>query len=434
MRSLRFLLPLSALSFGCFSDPGGSGADGSGGSGESGDSASGESGETGSGEGTAEGSGTEGQEDDEGGVTTDTKFDTLALPDAPPCSGDGGGGGDPEFSYIWIANSEENTISKIDTQTIVEEGRYRTHPGYGSPSRTSVSLSGDVGVANRSGGVAKFYAVEDSCQDQNGQPGIQTSTGKNDVLAWGEDDCRAWFTAMNYASQRPVAWAPGEWDASTCGYDDEKLWTSGANAQVDVLLLDGDTGQIEDMVTIPEIDSGFYGIYGAASDGDGNFWGSQLGIGHLVRVDREDLTYEVWPMPTSGYGMTVDSEGYVWTCSYDAARFDPNSETWQTNQVGGSGGCMADLEGTLWMSGSNNGVVAVDTETLQVVDTVNLPDYVHGVSIDFYGYVWGVSMNTDAYRIEPETKQIDTYSGLTYPYTYSDMTGFALHNAGSPNG
>jgi hypothetical protein len=28
----------------------------------------------------------------------------------------------------------------------------------------------------------------------------------------------------------------------------------------------------------------------------------------------------------------------------------------------------------------------------------------------------------------------DTYAGLTGPYTYSDMTGFALANAGTPSG
>jgi streptogramin lyase len=40
--------------------------------------------------------------------------------------------------------------------------------------------------------------------------------------------------------------------------------------------------------------------------------------------------------------MTVDSKGYVWTCSSNASRFDPMTETWQVVPVGGSGGCMED--------------------------------------------------------------------------------------------
>jgi streptogramin lyase len=209
------------------------------------------------------------------------------------------------------------------------------------------------------------------------------------------------------------------------------LWTSGANNQIDVLLVDGATGEVDDMVSIPEVPPDFFGIYGGASDGEGNFWGSQLGIGYLIRVDRDDMTYEYWPMAGGGYGMTVDQDGYVWTCAYEASRFDPESETWQVAQVSGSGGCMADTEGRLWMSGGSNDVVAIDRETMQVLTNVPLGDYVHGISIDFYGYVWGVSMNVSAYRIDPETEEVESYDGLNYPYTYSDMTGYALSNAGT---
>ena len=37
---------------------------------------------------------------------------------------------------IWVANSAEGTVSKIDTRTMAEIGRYLTHPGgKGDPSR-----------------------------------------------------------------------------------------------------------------------------------------------------------------------------------------------------------------------------------------------------------------------------------------------------------
>ena len=59
------------------------------------------------------------------------------------------------------------------------------------------------------------------------------------------------------------------------------------------------------------------------------------------------------------------------------------TETWQTAQVGGSGGCMEDGKGTLYMSGGGGNIVAVDTETLTVKTTPAVPQYVHGISIDF---------------------------------------------------
>jgi hypothetical protein len=37
-------------------------------------------------------------------------------------------------------------------------------------------------------------------------------------------------------------------------------------------------------------------------------------------------------------------------------------------------------------------------------------------------------MNT-AFRFNPNTMQVDTYDQLVYPYTYSDMTGWAVQNA-----
>jgi hypothetical protein len=378
------------------------------------------------------------------------KLDAGPATDIPVggCAGDHGGQGpmgdaEVEFSYIWIANSTQNTISKIDTQTMQEMGRYLVRPdGGGSPSRTSVNTSGDVAVASRNGGVTKVIANPENCPDLNGDGVITTSTGGGDIKAWGEDECVVWHTPFNYSSQRPVAWAQGEWNPNTCQYDNQKLWTSGLGPQgVEVLLLNGETGAVEQTIPIPGFvgETGF-GIYGAAVDGAGNFWGAPLRNGTLVFVDRETFAPRTWTIPQQSYGMTVDSDGYVWTCATSAARFDPMSESWQSVQTGGLGGCMADGQGKLWVAAgdyngfnfTNSRLVAVDTQTVQVVDNIPLPKYSHGVSIDFQGYVWGVTfMEPEAYRVDPVTKHIDTFTGLTGPYTYSDMTGFALQHAGT---
>src|SRR5688572_29329198 len=62
-------------------------------------------------------------------------YDVGSIPDVPGFECDGmmgkGGGGGPMMtgSYIWIANSSQGTVSKIDTVTLEEVGRYDTHPG-----------------------------------------------------------------------------------------------------------------------------------------------------------------------------------------------------------------------------------------------------------------------------------------------------------------
>jgi len=362
-------------------------------------------------------------EDDEGEAgDPPITFDLGIIPDAPMFCNQGDG--EVEASYIWIANSSQGTISKINTQSMLEEGRYITRPdSNGSPSRTSVSLTGNVVVANRNGGITKFYANLEHCS------GGSTSNNST-TLPWGSEDCMAWHTPMVYGSQRPVAWTQGEWDQAACGTINEKVWTSGANGtNIEVLLVDGDTGIIEDTIPIPGVSANFYGIYGAAVDSEGNFWGSQLGLGQLVNVDLDSLAVQTWPMGGSGYGMTVDSDGYVWTCTSTVSRFDPAVQTWQTAAISGaSGGCMADGNGTLWMAGS--ALRGINQQTLAIDQTLAIPGSVHGVSVDFEGNIWGVAMGSNAYRVDPNTGIVDTFTGLVGAYTYSDMTGFALSNVG----
>jgi hypothetical protein len=369
---------------------------------------------------------------DDGG--SNQKWDTLSVPDAAFNCGGGNGDSDPEFSYLWAANSSQGTISKIDTKTVTEMGRYIVRPdSNGSPSRTSVGLSGHVAVANRSGGVTKIYANEEFCDESNGMPGIQTSNS-NQALPWGTEECIAWHKPMQYASQRPVAWGAGNFNEGSCYWEEEELWTAATQGQtIDVYVLDGDDGATKEMITLQGVSAGYYGIYGGAVDGNGDFWGSQLGAGKLIRVNRQDMTYDIWQMPTSGYGMTVDSEGFVWTCSSSVARFDPNTEMWVTANVGGNAGCMADAEedGLLWVSAGQN-VKGINRDTL-VVEKTWVTGGTYGISIDFEGYIWAVAYGSTASKVDPETGQFWTYNGLVGAYTYSDMTGYALSNVGSPS-
>jgi hypothetical protein len=391
-----------------------------------------------------DGDGDTGDGDTGDGGGNKPKWDTLSVPDGSMNCGGGGNSNEPEWSYLWAANSSQGTISKIDTKTVTEVGRYPVRPnGGGSPSRTSVSLSGHVAVASRVGGVTKIYANESFCQESNGTPGIQTSNSAV-ALPYAEEECIAWHTPFNYQTQRPVAWGPGKFNQGTCQWEEEELWTSGSNGGgLDVMVLDGDDGSIKEMINVPTGGGGmladFYGIYGGAVDGDGNFWGSQLGSsGKLLKVNREDMTYTVYDTPNdaSWYGMTVDEDGMVWLCRNYVARFDPVLEQWTTASTGGYTGCMADVgeDGLLWQAASGNGgVIGVNRDTLQVEKTWPAGG-AYGISIDFEGYVWAVANGTNVSKIDPATGQYQTYNGLVGAYTYSDMTGFALSSVGSPSG
>lgn len=376
------------------------------------------------------------------------QFDVGGMPDGggegfcmPGTPGKGGGKAEPEFSYLWACNSTQGTISKIDTQTVTEVGRFYTRPDLqGSPSRTSVSLSGDVAVANRSGGISKFYADVMDCQESNGTAGIQTSV-TNAPLPWDEEECRAWHLPFTYDSQRPVAWAPGEWNSSTCEWDNELLWSAGrwGTTDTEVVLIDGEAGIVLDQAMIPGLKADQYGLYGAAVDADGNLWTTGWASGnHLVRVDIDTMAVQIWDGPSSTgtishwYGMTVDVDGYVYNCASRVARFDPTTEMWTVSPElpAWSAGCMADSDpnGLLWLGTSSNMLTGIDRQSFAVVHQWPVPSS-YGVSIDFFGYVWAVNGN-GAHRVDPATGSVTSYNGLTGAYTYSDMTGYTLSTVG----
>lgn len=353
-------------------------------------------------------------------------WDIGMLPDAPSCQpGEGG-------SWLWVANTTSGTVSKINTATMAEEGRYWVRPdGSGFPSRIAVSLSNGAVVASRTGGITKFHSDVAACTEKNGTNGLQTSTGPLDVLEWDVEECRAWHTTMNYDSQRAVAWIPGTWQDYSCRYEDEAVWAAGASdggAMVDVNVLDGQTGDVLEWTGVVGLDaSNEFGIYGGATDQDGNFWGAQRGQnGRILRVNRQNLAYEIWDTPDSDdwYGMTYDQEGYLWLCASEVARFDVDLETWETANVGGTGGCViSPVTGSLWVA-AGEGIVSVDLWNLQIQDSCSNTNGAFGMGTAPDGYLWTLPRALDqqpgvANRVDPDDCEVLSYEGLTDPYTYN---------------
>lgn len=92
------------------------------------------------------------------------------------------------LKFIWVANSSEATVSKVDCKTVTEVGRFQVCP---SPSRTAVDLDGNVWVACRGdGGVAKIMAEKKNCVDQNKNGVIDTSSNNQTICNTpGCDEC-----------------------------------------------------------------------------------------------------------------------------------------------------------------------------------------------------------------------------------------------------
>lgn len=499
----RTLLPI-ALSFtasalaGCDGgDPGGAAEDGSGGiivtesRGDSSGAATnpdtrGTSSNTSTTE-TATASATSGRASVSGGETSEgsTSITTTGAGESESSAGETGcvdGGTEVvDFSYIWIANSTQGTVSKIDTQSATEVGRYYIDDYEGvdistcqGPSRTSVNLAGNVAVLDRGGGLTTVIANPNECPDLDASGSIETAVDET-PLSWTADECVGWHVDIPHSGSgcdgpRTVQWTAPE-ALGDCQYAAPRVWVAFCNAEDDdvtVWLLDGADGSVVQETAIPAYDCNTYGPYGGAVDANNNLYFVDRSSGQsLYRVDYDCEQAEgtdCWtefPQPDGedAYGITIDASGRIWMAGSGNSlyAFDTAAETYTSYQAEldaffATGpadanatnilrGLMADDEGVLWIAsvgsfsgGSNPGMVRVDpsVEPLDIQwfgpDTLSGIQHAAGTSIDVDGFVWLVdTLGDQAFKIDPVAPETHVVvSGLQYPYTYSDMTGFAL--------
>ncbi len=387
----------------------------------------------------------------DGGPDTGADADTDADADGD-VDGDSDSDGDTDgtvLSYIWVANSAEGTLSKVDTKTLVEVGRYRTSPVADSdPSRTSVNLEGDAVVTNRRpsegpSSVTKFAAVEDRCVDRNSNGTIDTSSGPDDVKPWGEDECMLWNTELDpHGTGGQVGARATAWDG------EDFLWIGtfqqhdNPSAQEYVFKVDGSTGEILERTKIP------FGAYGGAVDGEGGFWianSSPSGENAIARVDTTTLAVETHGV-RGAYGICVDTDGRIWTTAGSrVVRFDPSTgDELESGAVPGLtwgrgiaiGVKDTPSEGSVWVAETLGRLIELDQATMTHKKTVRLETpgefggvATIGVAVDYEGYIWVVSRTANAaYKVDPSTYDHEMVAIGDSPYTYSDMTGMQLQN------
>jgi DNA-binding beta-propeller fold protein YncE len=348
---------------------------------------------------------------------------------------------------IWVANSSEGTVSKVDTRTMTESARYRTGPKgqANDPSRTTVGLNNDVVVANRGGAGATHIAGDLSqCKDKNADGKITTSTGPGDVKPWGEDECVLWYIDLPANSYPRAAVFDAEYGLD--GMLSTTVYIGTYSGRI-LYRIDANTGAI-----LKEINLGSTMPYGAAIDKNGVVW-IRDAQGPLAYVDvkKGDIVGRTQQQPPCAYGIAVDPEGRVWTSGSGmggqcASRYTPepmdiSKGKWDSvNLPGGTfpRGLAVDAKKMVWVADTSYGVFGVDTETLAVKHSIKLgtSNNFVGMAIDFDGMVWAINQSESrAYRIDPsnvaDVKTVNVGQG---PYTYSDMTGFQLRNAAAPTG
>ncbi|MDY0000990.1 MAG: putative metal-binding motif-containing protein [Polyangia bacterium] len=400
-------------------------------------------------------------------------------PDDPDHVGADGVGLDPNgdivldaaqvnFNFLWISNTSDlgaGTVSKVDTVSLKEVGRYFSVTCYGntawqlgqcldtagnpvqtgnnSPSRTAVDYNFDVWVANRAfsgqASTTKIANSEADCVDRNGDGIIQTSRDldgdgqitvdcdgdgvpdsrttvcNNGLTApefYGLDDECVLFTT-NYATTnslgRSVALDAG--DPYSAGKGNAWVGTcreaSGTN---EVFKVNGATGQLQDM---DPATPGIQGIpvpapvecvYGLAVDGHGVVWGT----------DYRGYLFYVHTNGTFGGVLTSPYQTPQWCVHYGIA-IDADQKVWLAS-------CYLD-KGAYRYSPDRSTPAGLGQGTWM---RIRFTRSVHsrGIAPDLRGFVW--LAHTDGYisRI-PSNLADGDYDGeaLGYPLYYTTGTG-----------
>jgi YVTN family beta-propeller protein len=348
------------------------------------------------------------------------------------------GVGSLKFPSIWISNSGEGTVSKLDTETGKEEGRYKV---CSDPSRTAVDLLGDVWVACRGdGGVAKIILFDANCTDKDGDGTVETSTDNNgdgkiqgaEMLPQGQDECIKFIAYPGGSCQRAA------------GVDKENFAWIGEWNESKLRRLHPDNGAVVQTVELQGVNP-----YGLVIDGDGIVWISGRGGNKLLRVDPLTNQVKQYAPPNAGwgfepYGISLDAKGRIWiaSCCMEAKvyRFDPAVEQFsEVTTQSSPRGVVGHLNGNVYVANdSSDNVAVIVADTLQVAANVDLGygRFPVGMSVDIDGNVWAVNQNgNSATKIDVLTNQvIGEYPVGLYPYTYSDMTGYLLYTYTSPSG
>jgi len=385
---------------------------------------------------------------------------------------------------VWIANTDEGTVSRLDATTGRELARYPSvieRPGLRAwneicdkenrskgncPSRTAVTMLGDVFVANRAfgaqGTVTKILGA--ACPDRNGDAVVRTSAdldadGKINLYDPDEfpgqaDECLDFTVDVGGIDGVLRALAVDPFFPEGEG----SIWV-GAFEESVVYQLDASDGELLRRLDLP------LRPYGALLDHNRVLWITGLAgfDDAIVSVDTAQGTIGPripivnprscsQPNAKGGYGISIDSVGRIWVGGWfceDALRYDPIHESWlavHLPELGYTRGIAADASGYVWVAHSNEAYApyakvarltrfrAEDGEDRR---TYLLPGQSEtiGVGLDAAGKVWAVSRSSDhATRLDPATGAMTHHPVGRGPYTYSDFTGYALRTFIAPSG
>ena len=324
---------------------------------------------------------------------------------------------------LWVPNTDEGSVSRIDPESARETARYRTRGAY--PIRVAVDHRGDAWVLDSSFGgsahLTKLAGDRARCRDRNGD-GLRSSQGPEDVLPVGQDECVLLDLPLSAADDPRSLAVDGAVAPDSQRAGDVWLGCAGSHQ---LLHIDGEAGRELGRYMLGEVRPhlGAFDLYGV-----------------LWLIDRDGLLVRFDPAapdaaahltaPFACYaleGLSIDPDGQLLLSGFgceSVLSYDPRRSQWRKYPVPG----LLSPRGILALSGSGfvgyaSGELARvmrerEREPLAIEPAVSLrsgggaPFETVALSADASGNVWAISTQGGAggvglaTRIDPGTLQV----------------------------
>lgn len=360
-----------------------------------------------------------------------------------------------ETPYLWVANSNSDTVARIDTAT----GRVLSVtqlPGGRNPSRTAVDIDFNCWVALRhdNGRLHKLSAADGSEVFQTPRVGkwargVAINSAGHVWVSTSLDDDGAGYRWMKVDPEtgQPITSLShniGSYGLAIDPFGKVFSTTSWIDGRADVQRADGATGQQEQRWMLrPAVPEAIYGItvdiegdvWGAVRyhptvlwiDGDHNCPNDQVecavdegnGIHRIIDVNDVLVAAGSGTGRRSGRGIAVDANGFVWAVFND--RTTNASQSYAVKIDGNTG------EPILAVATGRNSV-GITPDADGFIWVVNQRG--EGPNFQDHPCPQGFSGNGTVTRLRSsDGSVVGTYPTCgTGPYTYSDMAGYTLRS------
>jgi streptogramin lyase len=345
-----------------------------------------------------------------------------------------------ESHTVWVANTGETTLSKIDAVSALEIARYRVAGE--SPERVAIDHDGDVWVLSPSlEGVSMLTKVAgelERCRDRDGDGLVQTSRSPAELLDLGQDECLLLQVEVGEAGEvaRALALDGARAPDAEAGGD---VWV-GMQVGERLLQLDGADASLLREVPTPD-----FAAFAATFDPWGLLWliDRQGLLGRFV-PGRTDGALEVIEAPLRCYeleALASDQAGRLTLTGFaceDVLFYDPPRDRWRSVKTEG----VLDARGVTvlgersWVAHTGGMLSRARRDPPAIEATFSLaseglaPLESIATGADSLGMVWVVSSQGGpggaglATRFDPELEQVTAQVPVGMaPRAQGDITG-----------